>query len=375
MIILTNSKVILKNQIIEKNIWINKGEIIDITDEIDESAKIIDLQGLYLSPGFIDIHMHARAGYDMMHGTKEALDTISSHALKTGTTSFLATTMTQSVDLTKKAITNAYDYQGQEKGAKVIGIHMEGPFINQKYKGAQPGSYILEPTIENFKAIVDGKEDFIKLITIAPEIKGANALIEELIARKITVSLGHTAATYDQVKDAVKQGLNHASHTFNAMAPFTHRDPATVGAIFDSEEIYAELILDGLHVHYASASILLKQKGIDKVVLISDSMEATGLGEGTYQLGGQYVSVKGKEARLEDGTLAGSVISMNQAVMNACKYLGLPIYEAVRMASLNPAKSLNIEKLGAIKKGYIADLIAFDKNINIKFSMINGEIK
>ena len=373
--IIINGKIILENEIISGNLLINDGYIEGITNEVIDGYEVIDAKNYYVSPGFIDVHTHGRAGFDTMNGTNEAIEALSLANLETGVTSFLATTMTQSFESTKQAIEVAANYKGNEKGAKIAGIHMEGPFINTEYKGAQSSQYIVPPTLEVFNAMVKEHRSLVKLITIAPEIDGAYNFIEQMKEYNITVSIGHTAATYDQVKEAISHGLHHATHTFNAMTPFNHRAPGVVGAVFDSDKIYAELILDGLHVHFASANILIKQKGVDKVVLITDSMEAAGLAAGLYQLGGQPVYVKNKEARLKDGTLAGSVLNMNKAVYNAYKLLGLPLYDAVKMASITAAKSVNLDNVGILQDRYSADIIMFDEDITIKFVMVDGQIR
>lgn len=369
--IIINGTIILKDGLLKSNLLINNDLIEGFTEEIPDGYEVIDAKGQYIAPGLVDVHTHGRNSFDTMNGTYEAIDTISMNCMKSGVTSFLPTTMTQSIDLTNQAIANCAAYQGKENGAKVIGVHMEGPFFETKKKGAQPGEYILKPSIEKFKELVGDNEDSVAMLSLAPEIDGAADLIHYLVQKGITVSMGHTGANYEQAKAGFREGINHATHTYNAMNGFTHREPGAVGAVFDSDDVFAELILDGIHVHFAAAKTLIKEKGIGKVCLITDSMEAAGLPDGQYQLGGQAVYVKNSEARLIDGTLAGSVLSLNEAVRNAYKHLDLPIYEAVRLASYNPAISIGHPEIGQIAPMKKADIIIINENIDILSVIIN----
>lgn len=371
--VIINGTVILKDGLLHENVLIADDLIEGFSQSIPEGYEVIDAKGAYIAPGFVDVHTHGRNACDTMNGTYEAIDTISINCMKTGVTSVLPTTMTQSIEQTRTAIQVCKDYMGHENGAKITGVHMEGPFIELKKKGAQPGEYVLAPSIEKFEEMVNGNDEAIAMITVAPEIEGMPEFIHYLVSKGITVSMGHTNANYEQAKAGFREGIHHATHTYNAMNGLTHREPGAVGAIYDSDDVFAELILDGIHVHFAAAKILLHEKGIGKVVLITDSMEASGLPDGKYQLGGQDVFVKNGEARLQDGTLAGSVLKMNEAVRNAYHELHLPIYEAVRLASYNPACSINHFEIGEIAPMKKADIIFINDHIDILGVMINGE--
>lgn len=370
-----NGKIILHDEIVNKNVFIEDDKITEISNRQPEDEDIIDAKGAYVSPGFIDVHTHGRGGSDTMYATFDDLNTISKATLKTGVTSFLPTTMTMPVDDIAKAIENIAVNKDKVEGAQVLGTHLEGPFFNKKYKGAQPEECMILPTVDNYLSFVQDHQDIIRKISIAPELEHSLELISYLKDKNTVVSLGHTNATYEQAQAAVDAGATSGTHTYNAMTPLTHRAPGVVGAVMINDSVYAELILDGVHVNYAAAKALLRTKGKDKLILITDSLEAAGLENGKYLLGNQDVYVKDGEARLIDGTLAGSIVSMNVAVKNAYEHLGLTLNEAVNLASYNPAQSLNEPLLGEIKVGNYADIIFFDDNIQIQQTMIKGQLK
>lgn len=370
-----NGKIILHDEIVNKNVFIEDDKITEISNRQPEDEDIIDAKGAYVSPGFIDVHTHGRGGSDTMYATFDDLNTISKATLKTGVTSFLPTTMTMPVDDIAKAIENIAVNKDKVEGAQVLGTHLEGPFFNKKYKGAQPEECMILPTVDNYLSFVQDHQDIIRKISIAPELEHSLELISYLKDKNTVVSLGHTNATYEQAQAAIDAGATSGTHTYNAMTPLTHRAPGVVGAVMINDSIYAELILDGVHVNYAAAKALLRTKGKDKLILITDSLEAAGLENGKYLLGNQDVYVKDGEARLIDGTLAGSIVSMNVAVKNAYEHLGLTLNEAVNLASYNPAQSLNEPLLGEIKVGNYADIIFFDDNIQIQQTMIKGQLK
>lgn len=372
---IVNGKVVLHDEIVLKNVFIDGDKIAEISDRQPTDEEIIDALGNYVAPGFIDVHTHGRAGSDTMYPTFEDLNAISKAALKTGVTTLLPTTMTMPVEDIKKAVENIAVNKDKVEGAQILGTHLEGPFFNKKYKGAQPEECMILPTVENYLSFVGDHQDIIRKISIAPELEHSIELIEYLKDKKTVVSLGHTNATYEEAQTAIDAGATSGTHTYNAMTPLTHRAPGVVGAVMVNDSVYAELILDGIHVNYAAAKALLRAKGKDKLTLITDSIEAAGLSDGTYKLGTQLVYVVGKEARLENGALAGSIANMNDCVRHAYVHLGLTLNEAVNLASYNPAQSLGEDMLGEIKEGKYADLIIFDENIEILKTMIKGNVK
>lgn len=371
--IIKNCRIIYKDKIENGSVRIKDGKIEEINPSIFDDKEIIDAEGLYLSPGFIDVHIHGAGGYDTMDGTILALNSISKAIVKHGTTSFVPTTMTVSIEDINKSlkVIKTLKEKGAE-GANILGAHLEGPFVNIEAIGAQNPKYLLKPSIESYKEMVKGCEDAIVSITLAPEVEGAKELIEYVSEKGIVCSAGHTRATYNEMMDSIKWGVSHSTHLFNAMTPFTHREPGVVGAVFSSD-ITTETISDGIHISYPSLKIAYKQKTVNKVFLVTDSMEACCMPDGVYSLGGQEVIVSNKAARLKNGALAGSVLTLDEAVKNVYKNCNLKLYEAVQMATYNPAKHCKVDShKGLIKEGYDADLILFDDDINIKRVFISG---
>lgn len=346
--------------------------------KIDE-VQILDLKqnGLVL-PGFIDVHIHGADGADAMDGTKEALQKIARKITEEGTTSFLATTLTQSNELIENALKNISRYikdSNPAGEAEVIGIHLEGPFINAKKSGAQPKEFITQPVVEKFKGWQTASCNHIRLVTIAPEIEGSFELIRHLSSTNVVASLGHSAASFDDAKKAVEAGATHVTHLFNAMTGLDHREPGLAVAALTFDKLKVELISDGIHVHPEMVNLAIKVKGSDNVILITDAMCAKGLQDGEYALGCQKVFVKGREARLSDGTLAGSVLFMSEAIRNVMNFTGLPIEEMIKFAATNPAKQLGIfERKGSISRGKDADITVLDNDFNVLLTICRGEI-
>ena len=373
--IIKNCNIIYLDKIELGSVLIENGKIKEINPKTHNETEVLDAKGLYLSPGFIDVHIHGAAGHDTMDGTFEAINEISKSIVKHGTTSFTPTTMTVSIDAIRKSmgVIKEAKVNGTD-GALVLGAHLEGPFINPGAIGAQNPNYLIPPTIENYNAMVGDCEDAVVSITIAPEVPGAKDLIKILSKKGVVCAIGHTKATYEEAMEGINCGCGHATHLFNAMTPFSHREPGVVGAIFDTD-ITTETISDGIHVSYPSLRIAYKQKTPDKILLVTDAMMACSMPDGMYSLGGQDVVVKDNAARLLNGALAGSVLTLDLAIKNVYKNVGYPLYEAVKMASYNPAKHCKVaDRKGLIKEGYDADLVLFDEEINIKNVLVNGKI-
>jgi len=374
--LIKNCKIIYIDKIEEGSILIKSGKIEEINPKSFGDEEIIDGNGCYLSPGFIDVHIHGAGGVDTMDGTYDSLNRISKIICEFGTTSFLPTTMTCSKDDIKRALRSIKEAKNRgTEGANVLGVHLEGPFISPNKIGAQNPNFILKPSIDDFEEIVSENVDIVKSITLAPEVEGAYDLIKYLACKKIKISMGHTKATYEEAMEGIKCGSSHTTHLFNAMTGFTHREPGVVGAVFDSE-ITTETIADGIHIAYPVLRATYKIKTSEKVLLVTDAMMACAMPEGKYSLGGQDVYVKDGAARLKEGSLAGSVLTLDRAVRNVKNNSSLPLYEIVKMVTFNPAKHCKVEdSKGKIEEGFDGDVILFDEDINVKKVIIGGKVK
>ncbi|MBE7067783.1 MAG: N-acetylglucosamine-6-phosphate deacetylase [Clostridiales bacterium] len=334
-------------------------------------------KGAILLPGFIDQHIHGAGGSDGMDGTTEDIATIAKTLVKEGTTSFLVTTMTQSKEKITTAMqaVKSYREQNNEDGARVVGVHLEGPFIASSYKGAQPLEYVKLPDIATFEEYNRASGNAIKIVTLAPEVDGAMDFIRYLSANGVVASIGHTGAKFSEIEKAVEAGAKGVTHTYNAQTALHHREIGAVGSAMLLEELHCELIADTIHVSVPAMRLLVKNKPLDKLTLITDAMRAKGIPDGVSELGGQTVYVKNGEARLEDGTLAGSVLRMNRAIQNMVEKVGVPFTQAVDCATLNPAKTLGIDKeTGSIAVGKRADFTVLNENYDVILTVVGGKV-
>lgn len=367
MKVITNVSVYTGEEIInEASVFFENGKIEKVVNQkLDIDENTIDGKGCLLSPGFCDIHIHGSSGSDIMDCTPEAVKTIAKAIVKRGTTSFLATTLTMDTKTLNDALLAVKKVQGTEKAADILGVHLEGPFISVKRKGAQNEKFIIEPTVENYKQIDKDCEELVKRITIAPELEGAGELIKYLTDRGVCVSCGHTVASFEDTLHAVDCGANLCTHLYNGMNPLHHRDPGVVGAALYDDRMMVEFIADTIHLNVNTLKMTAKIKGYDKCILISDAMSAACSEDGMYKLGGLDVTVKDGSARLSDGTLAGSIIMVADAVKNMTA-LGLPRDKVLQMATVNPAKMIGADSYkGKIQKGYDADMVLLDDEMNV----------
>ncbi|MBW7477014.1 N-acetylglucosamine-6-phosphate deacetylase [Paenibacillus oenotherae] len=370
-----NVHIVAEDAIIEGSLMIEDGLIVSITQGEDSSSlpakeadnvTIVDGKGGWLLPGFIDLHVHGGYGADFMDAAHEAYDTITSFHASKGTTTMLATTVTASPEAIEAVIDATASYiEASMPYASLAGVHVEGPFISERWPGAQNPAYITAPRLDWLQRWNREKPGIVKLLTLAPEKEGALPLVSWLAEHGIIAACGHTDALYEEIEAAVDAGLSHAVHTFNAMRGLHHREPGTAGAVLTDDRIYAELIADGHHVHPAAIRLLAASKPGDKLILITDAMSAAGLGDGQYDLGGLTVDVQSGVARLsEGGSLAGSTLTMLDAVRNMMAYTGLNLMQVSRMASANPAARLGLQQLtGSIASGKQADLVLTDQSL------------
>jgi len=334
----------------------------------------LDATDCLLLPGFIDVHVHGGAGYDTMDASAEALTAMSHFFAQHGVTSFLATTMTAPHAAILRAVAAVGQWQQEiTNGARLIGLHVEGPYISPKFPGAQPAEYIRPPNLQEFAELLAAGP--VRMITLAPEVDGADDLIAAARRRQVIPVWGHTDATYEVCVRAAELGVSQATHTYNAMSGLHHRKPGVLGATLALERIYAQLIADNIHVHPAAMKILALCKGVTRTVLITDAMRAAGLPEGEYELGGQGVTVKEGSCRLADGTLAGSILTMERALVNWMAATGFPLAEAWPATSHTPAQALGLaHQIGALAPGYQADVVVLDAQLQVMATVVGGKV-
>ena len=374
---IVNGKIILKNRIAENCTLLYTDKIEGVIPErfIPEDAEIIDAKGGYVAPGLIDLHIHGYLGKDVCDGEEDSVRTISKGLLANGVTGYLPTTMTEDMSVIRKALEVCRELQEESNnwnGSAILGCHAEGPFISESKKGAQEAKYILKPDA----SFVKEYSDIIKVITLAPETDTEDfKTIREICAKTDTVvSMGHTSADYETAMASINAGVKHTTHLFNAMTPLTHRGPGVVGAALNGD-VSVELIVDTVHVNPSLYNMLWKLKG-RKLCFITDCLPAGGLPIGEYTLGGQKIIYDGTICKLEDGTIAGSVLQLNKGVWNVYSNSDIPLYECVNSASLNPATVIGMDKTkGSLEVGKDADIIITDNQFNIKKTIIRGEVK
>lgn len=359
------------NEFFEKefgDIEIENGKIKQI-GIINEDGK--DMSGLTLVPGFVDIHIHGCGGGDASDATEDALNKMTAQLARNGVTSFCPTSMTLGADRLLSIVENIARYKSS--GAKIAGINLEGPFISMDKKGAQNPEYVRAGTIEEFDRLYTASNGMIKLITIAPEAFDSKAFID-YVSKKCTVSIGHSSADGGQCKQAIDNGIKHATHLFNAMTPMTHREPGIAGTVLDDSRVLCELICDGGHICPTVLRNAFAILGEDRAIAVSDSMRGAGLGEGEYDLGGQTVYIKkdGRFAVLEDGTIAASITNIHQEFKNLLDF-GIDFKTALKACTINPARAIGADsEIGSVQVGKCADFVFLDENLDIKEVYIDG---
>ena len=335
-------------------------------------------ENCYLIPGLIDLHVHGAKGKDVMDANEDALATITHALAAEGITGFLATTMTASMDRIEDVVrvvarTMFNEKESNGKGAAILGLHLEGPFIAKDKMGAHSGEAVQLPDTKLMRRLQDDANGAIKLVTLAPELRGAIPFIQTLHTMGIIASVGHTNATYAETCAAIAAGCTHATHLFNAMSGLHQREPGAVGALLLANQVMAELIVDGLHLHPAIVELSLRVKGKERLLLVTDAVRAKCLGDGRYELGGQQVTVSAGKVTLDNGTLAGSTLRMPQAIKNMVQFSQCSLIDAIHMASLNPARVLKLDaRKGSIAVGKDADLVVLNADLNVLLTMREG---
>ena len=348
-------------------------KIIGIVDSAPEDAQVIDAQGGYVSPGLIDVHCHGFMGRDASNANADEIRFMSEKAVEWGVTGWLPTTMTlawSQLEACFEAIGACMKESLSEswKGAQVLGVHAEGPFINAKKKGAQAGQFIQKPDAEKLRKW----KNTVKLMTVAPEVEGAEEFIRNASQMGVVLSMGHTDANGEEAMKGIDAGITHATHTFNAMSPLSHRDIGVVGAALSDERVYCEVISDTFHVSPKLYKMIANIKN-GKFVIITDSIQVAGMPDGTYDMAGETVIVDGIKCRFPNGTIAGSVLTMDRAVHNVQAHTGLPLWQVVNMASLNAANSIKMgDTKGSLEAGKDADILITDRDYNVQATYVRG---
>ena len=348
---------------LEQAIYINDHRLVDKA-EYQDDGEVIDAEGLLVLPGLVDIHSHGAAGEDFSDGNPEGLKKILQYEKRCGITSYCPTSMTFPKERLRQIFASIKGAQ-TEDGATVVGINMQGPFLDPAKKGAHVEKWIAAPDVAFVRELNQDADGLVRLVTLAPNMDGAEEFIKEM-HEEVCISLGHTAADYDCASRAMKLGAHHVTHLYNAMQPFGHRAPGLIGAAMDDPECMVEMICDGYHIHPSAIRAAFRLFGPERVILISDSMRATGMENGTYELGGQEVTVKDRKAVLKDGTLAGSATNLYGCMCKAVEF-GIPLEQAIMAATANPARSIGIfDCVGSIRIGKQADLLLVSENFELK---------
>lgn len=339
----------------------------DLGDDLERQ----DARGCWICPGFVELHVHGARGVDTMDATQEALETMARFLATTGVTSFLAATMTLPLPRITDALEAVREAMGRPMGgARLLGVHLEGPFIDPGHKGAQDATHVRPPD----PALVRAHEDVIRIVTLAPERDTNFRFLDELRSSGVVLSMGHSGATFEEALEGVAHGIRHATHLFNGMPPFHHRRPGPVGAALVSDEVTCELIADGVHVHPGLYPLLYRVKGPEGLVLVTDAMRGGGVAEGVWDLGGQAVTVREGVARLADGTIAGSVLTLDRALKNFRQSTHLSLEAMMPLVSGNAARVLGLDhRLGRIAPGYDADLVLLDDEGGVRQTVVGGE--
>jgi N-acetylglucosamine-6-phosphate deacetylase len=361
----------------KNDLLIDNGKIVKIGREITNNVdEVVDADGFYVVPGFIDLHTHGAYGFDTMTATCEELDKMSLFYASKGVTAYLPTTITAPVVNIVRSLENVgRRIKMGTSGAKILGVNLEGPYVNSKFKGAHPEEYIMHPTVGFTQELIKKSQDNIRMITLAPELDGVNELIEYFKHSSIVFAIGHSALNSNGAQQVFSQDITHVTHLFNAMVGIHHREPGLAGAALDNDSVTVEIIADGIHINPSIIRMVVKCKSPEKIALVTDSTMAAGLDDGEYFLGEQKVYVKNKVGRLSSGVLSGSTLTMIDAVRNMVNKFKIPMEHVIKMASCTPSKIINLNhKKGSIDIGKDADIVLLDGELNVKMTIVEGRV-
>ncbi len=375
--IITGGTILTPDQkLIDHHLIINDKKVLDLVPNTSDALpgdEIIDVRGFFVVPGFIDVHVHGAVGFDTMDASSEAILSMGNYYARHGVTSFLPTTVAASAKDIRASLHTMSTTPQSSSGAQHLGVHLEGPYVSHDFRGAQPPQHLRAADPNEYQAWFESKQ--VRLITLAPEVEGVSDLIRAGKKAEIEFALGHSHASYEQTLAAVELGLHQATHTFNGMPSLNHRAPGALGAVLTDNRIWAQIIADGIHVHPAIVKLLIKAKGIDRTILITDAIRASGMPDGDYALGDQMVHVKDGVARTDAGGLAGSTLTMDQALRNVMEFADISLSEALPMATQVPAAAMRLENYkGSIAPGFDADIVVLDESYQVRMTMVAGTI-
>jgi len=341
---------------------------------LSRDAVKVDVGGAYVSPGFIDLHVHGTGGYDSTDGTRAALSGLREALLPYGVTTVVPTLLSSPTAVIRAFLEAVKsEVSANESGAKIVGAHLEGPFLNAAQRGVHLEENLKAPSIKMFNEFTEGYRSLVKIMTLAPELEGALSVIHECKRVGIVTSIGHTDASYSEATTGIEAGISHSTHTFNAMSQLHARDPGSVGAVLSSNNVYAEVIVDSIHVHPSNVRLLIQMKGATRTILVTDAVKPTGTTTKEFEMGGIKASVRDGSVRTPEGKLCGSTLTMDRAIRNVRSWTNRSIPEIIRMASLNPAEQLGIaDTTGSLVEGKDADIVILDKELTVKATYVRG---
>ena len=355
---------------------IDGGQIVARGPDADNQDAAIDLSGMIVMPGFVDVHTHGGGSFNLHTSDADEIRAYARWTPATGTTSFLIGVVGVPATLPEAQLRAAIEaIETAGPGAEPLGIHLEGPYMSVNKRGAHDPSWLRQPEAAETQQLLELTKGRLRLITLAPELPNADAMIQQLVTAGVTVSIGHTDATYEQARDAIPLGITHATHCFNAMRPLHHREPGPLGAIVEAESVRGELIADGVHVHPAALRVMIRALGAERTIIVTDALSCAGLPNAEFTFAGQPARVIDGVARLSDGTITGSVLTTDQALRNLVELVGVALPDAVRMLTLNPAQSAGAaQRKGRLQPGYDSDLLIFDRDLRLQATICRGKL-